>query len=1553
LALLFRDCTLAQFSGALGRIMMSVTPTVRDIFSAHYFGEPLVPVGADPTQADNAALVAALDRQAKRAGLDDFSAILDFLEAYPNSPWNAALLTNLGLEYYHAGHYSKCLDAWARAWQLGREATDIRGKALADRAVGELACMHSRLGHMAELDTLLRSVERREFRGSAGERISAARYGLGSMRTRPESSFCCGPLALHRIMLVLNPGDPKADLIRGAASTPQGFSLPELKRLSQQLGLDMQMAFRGKDAAFPMRSVAHLKLDHYAALMRQQDGLYLLEDPTFGNNVWMTRETLEAETSGYFLVPQGPLPYGWRAVVAEEAERVHGRGNVGGPDDGASGPCDPHTPGGSACQDGDDCCRGMAVPRLHLVTVSLNINDEPLGYTPPVGPAVRFIARYHQRPVKQPDNFSYSNLGPNWTFDWLAYIIDKPGIPPDQVTYHVMGGGTRAFTGFDPVTGRYAPQLYDQTRLTRTKTNGYAMLWRDGRRLVFEKPLLSIGAERLVFLTQIIDPFGNSLTLDYDELMRLSSVTDAIGQTTHLDYDPDDRHRIIKVTDPFGRFAEFAYSNGQLASITDVIRMKSAFTYEGGFITALTTPYGVTRFNTEEHGTTRAVETHYPDGTSDRVEFNQSLDLGTNASDPLQTLPVNMKVNNQYLAFRNTYYWSKQAFAYGRGDYTKATIYHWLHTSDLNYAAAIPESVKEPLENRVWYDYAGQDNSVVVGTTGLPAHVGRVLDDGYPQVYAYEYNELGNVTRTIDPLQRTFSYIYADNGIDLMEIRQTGQDQRTGKDQNELLLRKRYRDPTVQADRPPHCPMEQTDAAGQTTVFDYFPRGQMRLRANAKGETTSYEYDDKGFLTAIVGPSLPGGGARTIFTYDTFGRVRTRTDESGYKLAFEYDDVDRPTKVTFPDGTTTAFGYTRLDLTEVKDRAGRVTTMEYNAARQKIKQADPLGRATLFEWCNCGDLPKLTDPMGRTTTWRHDIQGRVKAKEYADGSAITYLYEARSSRLQQRIDEKFQVTRYSYYPDNTLREIAYTKAALPDRTITFAYDFHYRRPTRVEDKVAEVKGKRPRMNGITSYAYVPITRGPTLGAGQLARVDGPQPGHSVGYGYDALGRHNSTTVNGVASSVEFDPAGRITRETNALGLFEHSYDGASPRRKSTTYPNGQTTTFDYFGNAADNLLQRIVHAVGGSPISEFGYGYNAAGLIRGWSQKSGTGTPVAYSLIYDGADQLETANVFKGGTMVRTIGYAYDFAGNRLSERVGGSERRFFYNALNQLTSTDNDVSPDAQYTWDAENRLHSVTTGGRITTFSCDAEGRYIGIRQQEENSHREISNRLLFWCGEEICEERNTRGEVVKRFFPQGMTVQTGTATERFFYTRDHLGSIRELVDDKGNVRARYDYDLYGVRTRVSGDVESDFGFTGHFYHAGLALDLTIFRPYHPKLGRWLSRDPLSDAELTQRNNLYAYVGNNPVNRIDSMGLSDKIPAKDCRTETQPCEPCPRGMTPEVAPDCERRAFYALLRCVFHALFDLNALDGNSYRNAKKCRPIYDKAVAKCPIVCVEKGW
>ncbi|GEM_PF-3709019 len=106
------DRKLPSFTPPTSGFQLPENPTDGDIFSHSLFEEPLVPVGGKTTSADNAALGQALTAFSKRTERDDYSALENFLQANPASPWRLALLTNLGWSYRQTGWYSKAMELW-------------------------------------------------------------------------------------------------------------------------------------------------------------------------------------------------------------------------------------------------------------------------------------------------------------------------------------------------------------------------------------------------------------------------------------------------------------------------------------------------------------------------------------------------------------------------------------------------------------------------------------------------------------------------------------------------------------------------------------------------------------------------------------------------------------------------------------------------------------------------------------------------------------------------------------------------------------------------------------------------------------------------------------------------------------------------------------------------------------------------------------------------------------------------------------------------------------------------------------------------------------------------------------------------------------------------------------------------------------------------------------------------------------------------------------------------------------------------------------------------
>jgi len=245
----------------------------------------------------------------------------------------------------------------------------------------------------------------------------------------------------------------------------------------------------------------------------------------------------------------------------------------------------------------------------------------------------------------------------------------------------------------------------------------------------------------------------------------------------------------------------------------------------------MTTPYGATTFTTGGGGNGQWLEAMNPLGERERLEFNQMEGWGNppiKRNEAASTVPHGMQTWNDYIYDRNSFFWDRKACAEAYGDYTKAYIYHFCHDINGSSAGRVLESEKKALEARIWYNHQGQgfSGSMNSGMMSQPSVIGRVLDDGASQIYAYQYNTLGNVIHSVDPVGRTFSYIYDTNGVDLLETRMT----RNGK--NELQRKVVYDSQ--------HQPLFVTDASGQTWTNTYNGRGQLLTTTNPKNETTTY-----------------------------------------------------------------------------------------------------------------------------------------------------------------------------------------------------------------------------------------------------------------------------------------------------------------------------------------------------------------------------------------------------------------------------------------------------------------------------------------------------------------------------------------------------------------------------------------------------------------------------------------------------------------------------------------------------------------------------------------
>ena len=407
------------------------------------------------------------------------------------------------------------------------------------------------------------------------------------------------------------------------------------------------------------------------------------------------------------------------------------------------------------------------------------------------------------------------------------------------------------------------------------------------------------------------------------------------------------------------------------------------------------------------------------------------------------------------------------------------------------------ESIKFPLESRIWMSYQGQGSNsgfgaAVTGTLDKPIRIGRVLDDGSTEVTQFDYNGSGNLTKRVDPSGRETRVDYYSNQIDLWRVQQ----KTTSTSPPTFTTIAEFSDYNNQ-----HLPKFYTDAAGKTTTYSYYPSGQLETIKDPLDHITSYEYDALGYLTRVVNPN---DQTAVSFTPDAFSRVETRTDSEGHVIKFDYDALDRLTKETYPDGTTRVFTWDKLDLTDIKDRQSRHTKFEYDRVRNLRSITDALGRQTHLDYYPNGKLKSLVDPAGNTTEWTIDIQGRTVSKTFSGGGTVRIRYEARTSRPRSIIDPLGQTKRLTYWSDDRLRAVTYLNAKITTPSVAFDYDNFFPRLTSMTDGA-----------GTTNYEYCPVG---ALGALKLKKEDGPYTNDTIFYAYDALGRMIKRDVD---NSIEY------------------------------------------------------------------------------------------------------------------------------------------------------------------------------------------------------------------------------------------------------------------------------------------------------------------------------------------------------------------------------------------------------------------------------------------------
>ena len=382
---------------------------------------------------------------------------------------------------------------------------------------------------------------------------------------------------------------------------------------------------------------------------------------------------------------------------------------------------------------------------------------------------------------------------------------------------------------------------------------------------------------------------------------------------------------------------------------------------------------------------------------------------------------------------------------------------------------------------------------------------------------------------------------------------------------------------------------------------------------------------------------------------------------------------------------------------------------------------------------------------------------------------------------------------------------------------------------------------------------------------------GPITG-SVGYGYDTDFRVNSLTVNGANPiAYQYDPDSLLV-QAGALSLTRKAQNGL------LTGTALGAATDSYTHNAFGELSGHTARH-GATDLLTVAYTRDALGRITEKTETvQGTTTTTAYT--YDLIGQL--IEVRRNGSLVAS--YSYDPNGNRLSKTGPGISETGTYDAQDRLLSY-----AGATYEYTANGELERKVQGGQTTTYAYDALGNLRQVTLPDgraleyliDGQNRRIGKRIdgtlvqgfLYQGQLQPVAELDGNGNVVSRFvYATGINVPDYLIRDGQTYRliKDHLGSPRLVVNTAtGEVVQRLDYDEYGQVLTDTNPGFQPFGFAGGIDDRDTGLVRFGARDYDPRTGRWTAKDPIGFGGGSA--NLYTYTSGDPINYIDTFGLSE----------------------------------------------------------------------------------